>query len=131
MSYCTASDVKEIKSVKRLLAPDGNWEDSDITDRISEISASEIDLRLAGWYEVPLSPVPDIIKRICKLLVAYEMLMEEFGQSDGNYDYLKREADYLLEGIENRRILLETSDSAEYPNGGPKLVISDENRYFG
>ncbi|OHD53947.1 MAG: hypothetical protein A2Y33_12310 [Spirochaetes bacterium GWF1_51_8] len=128
MAYCTLDDVKSVKSVTRLLAPEGKWSDADIAALIDEIGANVIDVRIGRCYIVPVTQVPGVLKRICRLKTAFEMLAQEFGRNNGEFDYLEREAEWLLKGIEERRISL---DGAELAACSAPAVSGETARFFG
>lgn len=131
MSYCDVASVKNVKSVARLLAPEGSWSDDDISAKIDEIGSAVIDVRLKGVYEVPFAVVPEPIERICRLKTAYEMLVEEYGAEDGRFDSLNSEAEYLLRGIETKKLLLD-SPAAETPAEGQSRIFNrNRRRFFG
>lgn len=130
MGYCSTDSVKSVKSVKRLLVPEGTWTDADIAARIDEIGTSVIDTRLGGVYSVPFEPVPDVVERICRLKTAYGMLMEEYGREDDRYEFLNEEAEYLLRGLEKKVFLLESPESVTGVLSGPELFSADARRYF-
>lgn len=123
--YCTIDDVKAVKAVKRLIEPNGNWSDSNIEDKIDEMT-NLINTRIAGVAETPLNPVPSILQRICKLKTAYEMLIEEYGKADGKYAEFNNEAEYLLARINERVIVLDGGESI----AEPVLVNRNSERYF-
>lgn len=100
MMFCKVEDVKKLFQCELF------WTDEMIAERIKEISNTDISLRLAGHYDLPLKYDSVILNRICSLLVAHEMLMDEYGVQGGEYYYLQREADYLLDGIEHKKIRL-------------------------
>ena len=127
MAYCTVDDVKSVKSVARLLAPEGKWSDSDIASLIGDISANVIDVRIGRCYIVPVTQVPGVLKRICRLKTAFEMLTQEFGRNNGEFDYLDREAEWLLKGIEERRISL---DGGDLTNCQAPVLSGETARHF-
>ncbi len=125
MGYCSVDDIKSVKAIKRLLPPDGSWSDGDILSKIEDITVL-INSRLSDIASVPLSPVPEILSRICRLKTAFEMLNEEFGEADGKYAYLNEEAEYLLSRIERREIMLNPDEAGK----GRTKIIAPERRYF-
>jgi phage gp36-like protein len=127
MAYCTVDDVKAVKAVKRLLAPDGAWSDDDISGLIDQIGGNVIDARIGKWYQVPVTPAPGVLSRVCRLKTAYEMLAQEYGENKGEYAYLNREAEWLLEGVAGRRIPLEYAETEAYPAPG---VVNGDTRFF-
>lgn len=132
MAYCTADDVKAIKAVKRLLSPDGNWSDADITQRISETDAY-IDSRLSTTYKVPISiegQTPALIKRISILRTVFEMLTEEYGRNNDEYLYYYNESEKLLQRILDGEIHCNDDDTDQASIPTPRLIIQNNKRYF-
>lgn len=68
MAYCTESDITKQLPGDRLieLTDDNNDGDADtgIIDQAIADADAEIDSYLAGRYIVPVSPVPDVVKKL-------------------------------------------------------------------
>lgn len=131
MAYCTATDVKTIKSIARLLNVNGGtWTDDNITALITEIDAV-IDERLEYIYDdLPISPVPPTLTRISKLKTAYDMLLQEYGQDNENWKPMFDEAESLMKQILNGTIKLADPDTETPHTGAPIAVVADTTRYF-
>lgn len=132
MAYCTADDVKAIKAVKRLLSPDGNWSDADITQRIRETDAY-IDSRLRTTYKVPLTiggQTPEVVKRVSIFRTVFEMLTEEYGRNNDEYLYYYNESEKLLQRILDGEVQFNDDDTDQASIPAPRLLIDNHDRYF-
>lgn len=130
MSYSLPADIREIKAITPTLKAYGADETAQNTaiqkviDRVEVI----INNRLKSKYTVPVTPVPDILERISVYKTAYEILVENYGDSEGKYSYFKKEAETLLSQIESGAIeLVPVSDSL---NSADLINPSGEDRYF-
>ena len=128
MGYCSVDAVKAVKAIRRLTTPDGSWTDDDIRTLIESVSAGSIDPRISKWTAVPVSPAPETLLRICALKTAYEMLAQEYAGKEGDFEFLNREAEWLLGKIERREILIDSGICAR--PGMPAISIDDPNRYM-
>jgi len=130
MAYAGPNDIRAIKAISPTLKGYGVDEEAQNTaiqaviDRVEVI----INTRLQSKYTVPLLPVPDILKRISVYKTAYEILVENYGDVDGKYSYFRREADALLQQIEDGSISF--TPPAESINGVDCVIPTGDYRVF-
>jgi len=94
-----------------------------------ESADTEIDAMLRGLYTVPLSPVPDIVKRISAKLAAWNLWSRRSGEKPENIRDEYKWCQTILKYIQERKIQL----GDEEPVKGGEMLVSktDEDRLFG
>ncbi len=111
MAYCTAAQAKD-KDLARQVTQ-ASWVDSDVEDRIAEGDAV-IDSILAeiGYSPLPLSPVPELIKRVSILYAKYACLRDmhhHFSRSQAGgegYEGFKKQFDAIMQQLRDKELAL-------------------------
>lgn len=140
MAYISQADLKGMVPEEYLteaLDDDSSGvADTGMWDLVATAVDEEIDGRLAGRFEVPISPVPDVIKAAAKVLAA-NLLYKRRGVSDevnpwtGDAKYWKEKLDRIGNGKEplkhdadaaNAPAVLIEEDAKTYPSNGDLMV---------
>jgi phage gp36-like protein len=110
-----------------------NLKDSTV-DQQRRTAETEINASLSGAYNVPFSPVPEIIHTLTIQLAAALLLTNAYGETTGNKQKLK-DARAAIDGYKNRSSVLTDSDgtaltTADSVSGYPGEPSAEAPRYF-
>lgn len=123
MAYCTLDDLKEKISEDELIQLTDDEGTGVIvtsrTDRAMEDASSEIDAYASGRYQVPLDPVPPVIRKFAVDLAIYNLLQRREGaDEDRQRDYANAIA--FLKNVSEGKVTLGVTprpDPAEEASG--------------
>jgi phage gp36-like protein len=139
MSYCDIDDIKNDISEADLiqLTDDDNAgvvDEAKVTDAIADAD-SEIDMYLRGRYDLPLDPVPRILKKFSVGITIYYLHMRrrigsEISPDDAVAKRYKNALDELKLIAENKAHLVEADGDAVADEGGPQASKDEDDRVF-
>jgi phage gp36-like protein len=139
--YCSVSDVRGMIKDDALNTLIGNEYIEDAAEREEKIvpiiegaivdAEGEIDGYLAKRYSLPLSPVPQVIKKFAKDIAIYNLYSRiGIDENDREKNYLNRykAAVRFFELVANGKVELGTIDTTQAANNGFK--ISSNTKLF-
>jgi phage gp36-like protein len=134
MSYCTLDDIKnDISEAELIQLTDdegtGTIDETKVADAIADAD-SEIDTYLRGRYDLPLDPVPRILKKLSVGIALYYLFHRRQIQNEAikeRYDNAVR----LLARIAKGEVhLVEADGDAVAEEGGPQASKTEDDRVF-
>jgi len=135
MAYCTLSDLLKIAPESDLIELTGDAEpgviDTDVVDEYIADAGALIDGYLRGKYALPLSPVPSLLKSLCRDITVYELYSRRMKLKAP--EALKERRDgaiKILESIQKGTITLGVTDPASTTPSSGSVKISAEDRIF-
>ena len=136
MAYCTLADLKKMFPSEKLimLTDDDNTgmvDEARLAEAIAQADA-DIDAYCAGRFQVPFSPVPDIVRKISVDLTIYNLYSRRLDEIPKTREDRYRDAIKKLEGI-GKGLISIGEDPRPDPSGyvgGPEADRDDDDRTF-
>lgn len=130
MPYCTQQDLQSRfgdAELLRIADRDRDGEiDADVVSVALDDASNEIDAYVGSRYSVPMSPVPDLLKRLCADIARYRLYDERpLEEVENRY----KQAVATLRDIANGRASLKDS-SAPSSTSGVEVIKTDADRIF-
>ncbi len=133
MAYCTLEDIlgaiDEADVIEYTDDDDAGVVDTDRVDQAIEMAGVTIDAYIGGRYQVPVDPVPDLIKRLCVDLAVYEICSRRSDPPE-NRETKRQQAIRLLEKIGAGAAVIPGAASAPSGSGSNPVQISSATRIF-
>lgn len=134
MGYCTLDDLKnDIPEAELIQLTDdadaGVVDETKVADAIADAD-SEIDGYLRNRYDLPLSPVPRILKKLSVGIALYYLFHRRQIQNEvikERYDNAVKLLDRIAKGQVQ---LVETDGDAVVDEGGPQASKAESDRVF-
>ncbi len=134
MAYCTQADIeRHITAAELVKLADHDQDgaaDADVVTQAIENASGTIDSYLAVKFIVPVSPVPNEIRRLAMLLAVCEMQTGRRGLSEDHKAICKEamgELQKIADGKKSVGLLPLPTESA----GAPGVRFSGQDRVFG
>ncbi|MDO6747209.1 gp436 family protein [Gilvimarinus sp. 1_MG-2023] len=132
MPYCTQQDLQSRfgdAELIRIADRDRDGEiDADVVNVALNDASNEIDAYVGSRYSVPMSPAPDLLKRLCADIARYRLYDERpLEEVENRY----KQAVATLRDIANGRASLkDPSASSSNSGGGVEVIKTDADRVF-
>lgn len=133
MAYCTLEDIlgsmDEADVIGYTDDDDAGTVDQSRVDQAIEMAGVMIDAYVGGRYQVPLDPVPDLVKRLAVDLAVFEICSRRSDPPE-NREQKRQQAVRLLEKIGSGSAVIPGAVSASTDSGSNPVQISSADRVF-
>jgi len=134
MSYCAQADIQEQLPEADLIMltddADAGVVDTSVVTRAIADADAKIDAYCQGRYTVPLSPVPDMIRRVSVDLAIYNLYSrrDSFGMPEIRSERKKDAVSYLKDVAAGKVTLGSATPAAQ--NSADSVQVSSSDRVF-
>ena len=133
MAYCTLDDIlgsmDEADVIGYTDDEDAGTVDEARVDQAIEMAGVTIEAYIGGRYQVPLDPVPDLVKRLAVDLAVFEICSRRSDPPE-NREQKRQMAVRLLEKIGTGSAVIPGAASAPAASGSNPVQISSAGRVF-
>ena len=133
MAYCDLEDIlgsmDEADVIGYTDDDDAGTVDQSRVDQAIEMAGVMIDAYVGGRYQVPLDPVPDLVKRLAVDLAVFEICSRRSDPPE-NREQKRQQAVRLLEKIGAGSAVIPGAVSAPAESGSNPVQISSADRVF-
>ena len=133
MMYCTLDDLKkrlDEEVLVRLTDDTGTGEiDQAVVEEVIAQAQAEIDGYLEGRYQVPLEPVPVLLRRLCADIAVY-LLFSRRGLEEAGPDGVVWKAYQAARDTLSRMAKGEIRIGSEVPPARPEILVESSERVF-
>lgn len=136
MAYCSESDILERFDEEELVEltnddPNAGGVDSTVIAKAIEDAEAEINGYCAKWYEIPLTPVPDLTKKLCIDIAIYNLFTRrtQFTVPESVRDKYEN-AIKLLTKVSRQEVLLGADTVTPVASSGRGGVFEADDRVF-
>jgi|SRR5690554_3473995 len=131
MPYCNLADMKSrFGDAEMLRIADRDRDkaiDTDVVDVALADASDEIDAYLSSRYTVPMSPAPDLLKRLCADIARYRLYDERpLEEVEKRYE----QAVKTLRDIANGRASLKDPNAPSAAGSAVEVMKADADRVF-
>lgn len=134
MAYCTQGDLEDRYGEDRLVNytdHDGDGTpDSDTVSAAIEDAQAEVDSYIQTRYDVPVSPVPDVLQLQTARLALYNLALQVDSVTE-DIEAARKAAIKWLEGVAAGRVTLAAETTPDDSESASGVSFESKDRVFG